>query len=71
MKIPVYDKPVVLSGRENMNRSVDGDIVAVEVFPEEEWVSPEEEVVEEDGNLTIQIQRSFFVNLSSSCKQKR
>ena len=41
-----------------MNRSVDGDIVAVEVFPETEWKAPDDEVVEEDGEL-ISWKREF------------
>jgi hypothetical protein len=34
-----------------MNRSVDGDIVAVEIFPEAEWKAPDDEVVDEDGEF--------------------
>jgi len=43
------DKPVLLVGRENMNRSVDGDVVVVEIFPKEEWKAPGEEVIDQDG----------------------
>jgi exosome complex exonuclease DIS3/RRP44 len=42
------DKPVLLVGRENMNRSVDGDVVVVEIFPKEEWKAPGEEVIDQD-----------------------
>ncbi len=34
-----------------MNRSVNGDIVVVEVFPEDQWKAPGEEVVDQDGVL--------------------
>lgn len=34
-----------------MNRSVDGDVVVVEVFPRSEWKAPGEEVVDQDGAL--------------------
>lgn len=32
-----------------MNRAVNGDIVAVEVFPMSEWKSPADAVVDQDG----------------------
>lgn len=37
-----------------MNRSVNGDIVVVEVFPESQWKAPGEEVVDQDGRLLEQ-----------------
>lgn len=43
-----YGKPILLSGRENMNRAVHGDIVVVEVFSEQEWKSPTHEVVDQE-----------------------
>ncbi|KAG8936120.1 exosome catalytic subunit dis3 [Tulasnella sp. 418] len=47
--VPAFKKPILLIGRENMNRSVQGDVVVVEVFPESEWKSPTEEVVDQDN----------------------
>jgi len=32
-----------------MNRATDGDIVVVEVFPENEWKASADEVVDQDG----------------------
>lgn len=49
MKVPAYSKPVLLVGRESMNRAVNSDIVAVEVFPMSEWKSPADAVVDQDG----------------------
>ena len=43
------DKPVLLVGRQSMNRSVDGDVVVVEIFPKEKWQAPGEEVVDQDS----------------------
>lgn len=43
-----YGKPILLSGRENMNRAVHGDIVVVEVFSKQEWKSPTDEVVDQE-----------------------
>ncbi|KAF8900484.1 mitotic control protein dis3 [Gymnopilus junonius] len=49
--VPGSSKPVLLVGRENMNRAVDGDIVVVEVFDEKEWKAPADEVVDQDATL--------------------
>ena len=46
-----YSKPILLIGRENMNRAVQGDIVVVEVFSEQEWKAPTEEVIDQDCKL--------------------
>ena len=35
-----------------MNRAIQGDIVAVEIFPENEWKAPADEVVDQEGNAT-------------------
>lgn len=47
--VPAFDKPILLVGRENMNRAVQGDIVVVEVFPEKDWKAPADEVVDQEG----------------------
>ncbi|KAF9448203.1 RNB-domain-containing protein [Macrolepiota fuliginosa MF-IS2] len=49
--VPGFNKPVLLIGRENMNRAVNGDIVVVEVFGESEWKAPGDEVVDQDTTL--------------------
>lgn len=47
--VPAFSKPILLIGRENMNRAVQGDVVVVEVFDEKEWKAPADEVVDQDG----------------------
>ncbi|KAF8188678.1 hypothetical protein BJ912DRAFT_968181 [Pholiota molesta] len=49
--VPGFAKPVLLIGRENMNRAVDGDVVVVEVFDEKEWKAPADEVVDQESAL--------------------
>ncbi|KAL4068784.1 hypothetical protein V8B97DRAFT_1972058 [Scleroderma yunnanense] len=49
--VPAFTKPVLLVGRENMNRAVHGDVVAVEIFPESEWKSPGDEVIDQESTL--------------------
>ena len=36
-----------------MNRAVQGDIVAVEVFDEKEWKAPGDEVVEQESKFSV------------------
>ena len=48
VRIPTLNKPVLLVGRESMNRSVDGDMVVVEIFPKDQWKAPGEEVLDQD-----------------------
>ncbi|KDQ11177.1 hypothetical protein BOTBODRAFT_68089 [Botryobasidium botryosum FD-172 SS1] len=49
--VPSFSKPLLLIGRENMNCSVQGDVVAVQVLPELEWRAPRNEVVDQDVAL--------------------
>ena len=42
-------KPVLLQGREAINRAVDGDVVYVEVLPESEWKGASEAVLESEA----------------------
>ena len=49
MPVPAFTKPILLVGRENMNRAVQGDVVVVEVFDEKEWKAPADDVVDQEG----------------------
>ncbi|KAG5336916.1 hypothetical protein C0989_011535 [Termitomyces sp. Mn162] len=51
VSVPALTKPVLLIGRENMNRAVNGDIVVVEVFSESEWKASADEVIDQDSTL--------------------
>lgn len=51
VRVMSLDKPVLLVGREAMNRSVDGDVVVVEIFPKSEWKAPGSEVLDQDREL--------------------
>ena len=51
VSVPAFSKPVLLQGRENMNRSVQGDIVVVEIFDEKDWKAPGDTVVEEECKM--------------------
>ena len=49
VSVPALTKPVLLIGRENMNRAVNGDVVVIEVLDKKEWKAPADEVVDQDG----------------------
>ena len=43
-----YEKFVLVHGRESLNRAVDGDIVAVELFPEDKWKAPSDVILQDE-----------------------
>ncbi|XP_059056639.1 exosome complex exonuclease RRP44 [Achroia grisella] len=45
-----YEKSILLQGHVGINRAVDGDLVAIEVFPEEEWRKPSDIVLEDKAD---------------------
>ncbi|PWN27938.1 putative DIS3 3`-5` exoribonuclease required for 3` end formation of 5.8S rRNA [Jaminaea rosea] len=51
VKVPRYDKPVILIGRDSMNRAIDGDVVAIEMLPEQEWKASADDVLDADSAL--------------------
>jgi exosome complex exonuclease DIS3/RRP44 len=46
--VPAFDKSLLVLGRENINRSVQGDIVVVEVLPKDQWKEPSTKIIEEE-----------------------
>jgi exosome complex exonuclease DIS3/RRP44 len=51
-----------------MNRAVQGDIVAVEVFSEQEWKAPTNEVVDQDCELVSHITQTMLTNPKATLK---
>lgn len=51
MLTPVFSRPILLIGRENMNRAVHGDVVAIEIFDEKDWKVPVDQVIDQEGPL--------------------
>lgn len=43
------DKSILLQGHASLNRAVDGDIVAVEILPEDQWTAPSGIVLEDQA----------------------
>ena len=46
--VPAFDKPLIVLGRENSNRSISGDSVVVEILPKEQWKAPTTKIVDEE-----------------------
>lgn len=42
---------IVIYGRSNMNRAFDGDIVAVELLPQDQWRDGKSMIIADDGML--------------------
>jgi len=50
---PAFSRPVLLTGRENMNRAVHGDVVAIEIFDEKDWKVHVDQVIDQEGPLVF------------------
>ncbi|RMZ91060.1 hypothetical protein DV736_g1698, partial [Chaetothyriales sp. CBS 134916] len=48
VKTPAFDKPLLVEGRENSNRSISGDVVVVEVLAKDQWCAASTKVVDEE-----------------------
>ncbi|XP_071873315.1 exosome complex exonuclease RRP44-like protein Dis3 [Bombus fervidus] len=42
------EKSIFIQGRSNLNRAVDGDVVVVELLPEDQWSSPSDIVLQDE-----------------------
>ncbi|KAJ9650225.1 exosome catalytic subunit dis3 [Neophaeococcomyces mojaviensis] len=49
VKVPTFDKPLLILGRESSNRSVSGDVVVVEVLPKDQWKQPSSRILDEEA----------------------
>ncbi|CAG4919042.1 unnamed protein product [Colias eurytheme] len=45
-----FEKQILLQGHIGINRAIDGDIVAIEIFPEDEWRKPSDIVLEDKAD---------------------
>ncbi|KZZ97272.1 Ribonuclease II/R [Ascosphaera apis ARSEF 7405] len=48
VQVAAFNKPLLLLGRENSNRAIAGDIVVVEVLPQDQWKSPSTKLIDEE-----------------------
>ncbi|RKF56249.1 Exosome complex exonuclease dis3 [Erysiphe neolycopersici] len=45
---PAFDKNLIILGRENINRAIQGDMVVVEVLPKDQWKQPSTKIIEDE-----------------------
>ena len=48
VQVPAFDKSLLVLGRESINRAIQGDVVAVEVLPRNQWKTPSSKIIEEE-----------------------
>lgn len=53
---------IIIFGRENMNRAFDGDIVAVELLPQDQWHNEKSLHIADEGMLTRDSRYLHVVN---------
>ena len=46
--VPAFDKSLIVQGRENSNRAVQGDVVVVEILPQSQWKTPSAKIIDEE-----------------------
>ncbi|MCJ1321466.1 exosome catalytic subunit dis3 [Xylographa vitiligo] len=47
--VPAFDKSLLVLGRDNSNRAVQGDVVVVEILPKPQWKAPSTKIIEEES----------------------
>lgn len=60
---------IIIYGRANMNRSFDGDIVAVELLPQDQWQEEKSLSLAGEGILNLHVANSLKMDilLETSC----
>ena len=46
--VPAFDKSLIVLGRENSNRAIQGDVVVVEILPQSQWKAPSTKILDEE-----------------------
>jgi len=63
-------KSILIAGIKNMNRAIDGDIVYVEILPEEMWRAPSKEVKEDIEEAMEEIEASKTESVVSNSQKE-
>lgn len=48
VRVPAFDKSLLILGRENSNRAVQDDVVIVAILPKAQWKAPSTKIIEEE-----------------------
>lgn len=49
VKVPAFNRPLLILGRDNSNRAISGDVVVIEILPQDQWKSPSTKIVDEEA----------------------
>ncbi|KAJ5983796.1 Exosome complex exonuclease dis3 [Penicillium waksmanii] len=49
VKVPAFNRPLLILGRDNSNRAISGDMVVIEILPQDQWKSPSTKIVDEEA----------------------
>ncbi|KAJ5815006.1 hypothetical protein N7474_006783 [Penicillium riverlandense] len=49
VNVAAFDKPLLILGRDNSNRAIAGDVVVIEVLPQDQWKSPSTKIMDEEA----------------------
>ena len=49
VKVAAFDRALIILGRENSNRAVNGDVVVVEILPKSQWKLPSTQIIEDEA----------------------
>ncbi|KAI9839955.1 MAG: hypothetical protein M1819_000147 [Sarea resinae] len=49
IRVPAFQKSLLILGRENSNRAVQDDIVVVEILPKDQWKAPSTKIIDEEN----------------------
>lgn len=58
---------IIICGRANMNRAFDGDVVAVELLPQEQWQEEKSLVIADEGLYEFMLVFSYCVGTYDLC----
>ncbi|XP_018332640.1 exosome complex exonuclease RRP44 [Agrilus planipennis] len=51
-----YEDAILVQGRSGQNRAIDGDLVAVEIFKEQDWIAPSEIILEDESRVDTAVE---------------
>ena len=46
--VPTFDKSLIILGKENINRAIQGDVIVVEVLPRDQWKESSTKIIEDE-----------------------
>lgn len=63
-----YPKPMLILGRENLNRAFNGDSVVIELLPRSQWKHPSTQVVDDDNSGGLNADRDEVITTDEERK---